>query len=198
MRNLNIEPMCEVTSVFWFHERILAVGWNKHVTEFSDTAENELGNGKCWDICHTEDILATAARSPQTLATSSYAGELVFWTLETGQPYRRFDVENPKARIKIAYDGQKVKLAKTSKFDKSKSRSMSYMRRIYRSKSEPSIAAPGADPEMPAIYNRVKCVVGAAFFSYRLFTRRLAGWRAANRPNATGSCPSCSCRRPHR
>lgn len=95
--------MCEVTSVFWFHERILAAGWNKHVIEFSDTAENELGDGKMWDKMHTEDILATAARSPQTLATSSYSGEVVLWTLETGQPYRRFEVENPTARIKVRH-----------------------------------------------------------------------------------------------
>lgn len=80
---------------------MLAVGWNKHVTEFSDTDENELGCGKIWDTCHTEDILATAARSPQTLATSSYCGELVFWKLETGQPYRRYDVENPTSRVKV-------------------------------------------------------------------------------------------------
>lgn len=101
IRNLHIEHNCEVTQVFWFFERMLAVGWNKHVTEFSDTKENELGDGKVWDVCHTDDILAAAARAPQTLATSSYAGELVLWTLETGQPYRRFDVEKPWARIKV-------------------------------------------------------------------------------------------------
>lgn len=101
VRNLSIEPMCEVTNVFWFRERILAVGWNRHVTEFSDTKNNELGDGKHWDTCHTEDILATAVKSPQTLVTSSYSGELVFWKLETGQPYRMFNVENPKSRIQV-------------------------------------------------------------------------------------------------
>lgn len=81
--------------------RILAIGWNRHVTEFSDTNENELGKGKLWDTCHSEDVLAAAAREPDTLATSSYSGELVFWKLETGQPYRRYDVENPTIRLKV-------------------------------------------------------------------------------------------------
>lgn len=102
VRNLAIEFMCEVTQVFWFNERILAVGWNKHVIEFSDTEENELGNtGKMWDICHNEDVLAAAAHPPQSLITSSYGGELVLWKLETGQPYRRYDVDTPAARIKV-------------------------------------------------------------------------------------------------
>lgn len=79
------------------------MGWNKRVIEFSDTAENELGHGKYWDICHTDDILAVAARSPQTLATTSYSGELVLWKIETGQPYRRYDVEVPKAQLKVFF-----------------------------------------------------------------------------------------------
>lgn len=100
VRNFAIEHMCEVTAVFWFHERILAMGWNKHVTEFSETGDH--GIGKYWDTCHMEDILAAAARESETLATGSYAGELVLWKLETGQPYRRYSVGNPTARIKVS------------------------------------------------------------------------------------------------
>lgn len=103
IRNLAIEYMCEVSQVFWFHERILAVGWNRHVIEFSDTGENELGSsGKYWEVYHTEDVLAAAAHPPLSLVTSSYNGELVMWKLETGQPYRRYDVDAPKSRIKVS------------------------------------------------------------------------------------------------
>lgn len=42
-------------------------------------------------------------RVPETLATSSYVGELILWRLETGQPYKKFNVSNPTARIKIQY-----------------------------------------------------------------------------------------------
>lgn len=87
----------------FFYFRILAIGWNRHVTEFSDSIENELGGGKQWDTCHTDDVLAAATRDPESLATSSYSGEVVLWRLETGQPYRRYDVENPTIRIKVMH-----------------------------------------------------------------------------------------------
>lgn len=64
---------------------------------------------KNWDLRHTEDISSAAVRVPETLATSSYAGELILWRLETGQPYKKFDVSNPSARIKIHFQLQKEK-----------------------------------------------------------------------------------------
>lgn len=66
--------------------RILAVGWNKHVTEFEDTGTAT--TGKAWETRHSDDVLAAAARMPLSLATSSYNSELLLWKLETGQPYR--------------------------------------------------------------------------------------------------------------
>lgn len=86
--------------------RILAVGWNRHVMEFSEDggAAGPGGSyGKSWDTRHNEDVLCAAVRVPQTLATSTYNGELMFWRLETGQPYKSFKVANPTQRIKIDY-----------------------------------------------------------------------------------------------
>lgn len=74
--------------------RILAVGWNRHVTEFeeegsgSSPGEAMGGGGKSWETRHSEDVMAAAARIPFTLATASYNSELIFWKMETGQPYR--------------------------------------------------------------------------------------------------------------
>lgn len=68
------------------YPRILAVGWNRHVTEFEDTGM--ASTGKSWETRHTDDVLAAAARSPVSLATASYNSELMLWKLETGQPYR--------------------------------------------------------------------------------------------------------------
>lgn len=66
--------------------RILAVGWNRHVTEFEDTGMAM--TGKNWETRHTDDVLAAAVRPPLTIATASYNSELIMWKLETGQPYR--------------------------------------------------------------------------------------------------------------
>lgn len=39
MRNMNIEKWAEVQSVIWVKSRIMAIGWNRRVTEFADTGE---------------------------------------------------------------------------------------------------------------------------------------------------------------
>nr|CAI5831958.1 unnamed protein product [Callosobruchus analis] len=114
LRNMNIdnEKWTEVQSVIWVKGRIMAMGWNRRVTEFADSGE-AIGPGgaysKNWDLRHTEDISASAVKVPETLATTSYVGELILWRLETGQPYKKFNVSNPTARIKIQYTLNKQK-----------------------------------------------------------------------------------------
>lgn len=73
----------------------MAVGWNKHITEFADT--DVIAPGKQWDTRHYEDITCTAICLPETLATISYSGELVLWRLETGQPVRFYNLADPTA-----------------------------------------------------------------------------------------------------
>ncbi|KAF2880421.1 hypothetical protein ILUMI_25755 [Ignelater luminosus] len=110
LRNMSIEPGCEITSVVWIQGRILAIGWNRHITEFADSGGAAGPGGafaKPWDTRHTEDVLCAAARIPQTLATSTYNGELVLWRLETGQPYKRYNVANPTGRIRIQHKIEK-------------------------------------------------------------------------------------------
>lgn len=80
----------------------MAVGWNRHVTEFVDTEEEtDYSGGKKWDVCHAEDILCSASRAPQTLVTTSYSGEIVLWKFETGQPYGRYKTNAPTERLKV-------------------------------------------------------------------------------------------------
>ncbi|CAG9835022.1 unnamed protein product [Diabrotica balteata] len=112
LRNMKIEQWCEVQSVIWVKGRILAIGWNRRVTEFADTNEADSPGGafcKNWDLRHTEDISSGVVRIPETLATSSYVGELIFWRLETGQPYKKFNVSKPTIRIKLYYQLSKSK-----------------------------------------------------------------------------------------
>ncbi|VEN43715.1 unnamed protein product, partial [Callosobruchus maculatus] len=110
--NIDNEKWTEVQSVIWVKGRIMAMGWNRRVTEFADSGE-AIGPGgaysKNWDLRHTEDISASAVKVPETLATTSYVGELILWRLETGQPYKKFNVSNPTARIKIQYTLNKQK-----------------------------------------------------------------------------------------
>ncbi|CAH2107918.1 unnamed protein product [Euphydryas editha] len=47
LKNMAIEYMCEVTNCFWVEGRILAVGWNRHVTEFEEAgAAGRRGRGR--------------------------------------------------------------------------------------------------------------------------------------------------------
>ncbi|KAJ0175384.1 hypothetical protein K1T71_008543 [Dendrolimus kikuchii] len=101
LRTMFIEDNCEVTNCFWVEGRILAVGWNRHVTEFEDTGTST--SGKSWETRHSDDVLAAASRPPLSLATASYNSELLLWKLETGQPYRRFSCTEPMLRIKMHY-----------------------------------------------------------------------------------------------
>ncbi|XP_072939035.1 WD repeat-containing protein on Y chromosome-like [Epargyreus clarus] len=109
LRCMSIEHMCEVTNCFWVEGRIMAVGWNRHVTEFEEGGAGGGGGGgaaergKAWETRHTDDVLAAAARSPLTLATATYNSELILWKLETGQPYRQFSCTEPMLRIKMTY-----------------------------------------------------------------------------------------------
>ncbi|KAJ9600992.1 hypothetical protein L9F63_000830, partial [Diploptera punctata] len=109
IHHMEIENNCEVTSVTWLKGRILAVGWNMHVTEFADTGKYI--HGKSWETRHTDDVLCTAVRVPHTIVTSSYSGELIFWMLETGQAYARYNVSKPLERLKLAL----IKTTKGSK-----------------------------------------------------------------------------------
>ncbi|XP_067009449.2 WD repeat-containing protein on Y chromosome isoform X1 [Anabrus simplex] len=101
LRNMNIEQNCEVTCVIWLRNRILAVGWNRHVTEFAD--KGKITYGKSWDVHHTDDVLCAAYRANQALASSSYKGELVFWQLETGHAYARYNVASPHDRLQLSF-----------------------------------------------------------------------------------------------
>lgn len=86
----------EITSLNWVENRILCTGWNQRVTEF--TISDLHTYKKSWELIHTDDVLFSAVQYPQVLATASYNGEIILWRLETGQPYRRYQVSNATGR----------------------------------------------------------------------------------------------------
>ncbi|XP_053673732.1 WD repeat-containing protein on Y chromosome [Anopheles nili] len=108
MRTIQMAEDCEVTAVFWQANRIIAMGWNHRVVEFAAFSEHdEYPRGLQWRKLHSDDILCASVTmtSPAALATCSYAGELVFWKLETGQPYRRYDATSPLSHIPVLFHG---------------------------------------------------------------------------------------------
>ncbi|XP_075152554.1 WD repeat-containing protein on Y chromosome-like [Haematobia irritans] len=101
VRNMSIKAEHEVTSVIWVVERILAVGWDQQVTEFNDVEGREYGSPKKWPMFHTDDVTCADVKLGEGVVTASYSGELIFWKLETGQPYRRYNVATPEAFIEL-------------------------------------------------------------------------------------------------
>lgn len=116
LRKLAIEDRCEVTAVFWLPQRILAMGWNKHVTEFSDERDFQPNvEDISWKSCHRDEILSAAISSPDCLVTSGSNGDLLFWNLQTGHPYLKFNVKNPKKKLKIEFFDDERKSALLAK-----------------------------------------------------------------------------------
>lgn len=87
--------------LFYFEIRILAVGWDRQVTEFNDVEGREYGDPKVWPKFHGDDITCADVKLGEGVVTATYSGELIFWTLETGQPYRRYNVVSPKKFIEV-------------------------------------------------------------------------------------------------
>ncbi|XP_063983185.1 WD repeat-containing protein on Y chromosome [Diachasmimorpha longicaudata] len=101
IKNMLVEDQCAIAGIIWLKNRILCAGWNACIVEFADTESGIYR--KSWEKRHTEEILCAAVRFPQALVTASYNGELILWRMETGQPYRRYQVENPTERYNIVY-----------------------------------------------------------------------------------------------
>ncbi|KAI4497186.1 hypothetical protein M0802_007670 [Mischocyttarus mexicanus] len=116
LRNMAIEDQCEITSLSWVENRVLCTGWNRRVTEFTISEFHTYK--KSWELIHTDDILFSAVRYPQVLTTASYNGEIIFWQLETGQPYRRYQVSNATGRYAIKYKNNLKENIKEIKLEK--------------------------------------------------------------------------------
>lgn len=109
-RKLSITRNAEVTAVFWitgeFGNRLIAVGWNRYVTEFADEkVKTEFPNGKEWDIHHEDEILCAVITGTQCMMTTTFTGELIFWNLYTGQPWRKYNANDPTKSIRLVYRG---------------------------------------------------------------------------------------------
>ncbi|KYN02701.1 WD repeat-containing protein on Y chromosome, partial [Cyphomyrmex costatus] len=105
IRDMMVDHQCEITNVAWYENRILCCGWNKYVTELSIFKSDMCK--KYWTTSHTDDILCSTAKFPQLLATGSYNEELILWNLETGQPFRKYQVTDVSKRYPRMTNAQK-------------------------------------------------------------------------------------------
>uniref|UniRef100_A0A1I8PB56 WD repeat-containing protein on Y chromosome n=1 Tax=Stomoxys calcitrans TaxID=35570 RepID=A0A1I8PB56_STOCA len=103
IRNMSITPEYEVTAVIWIVHRIFAIGWDQQVTEFYDVEGREHSDPIKWPIFHSDVITCADVKLGEAVVTSTCSGELVFWNLQSGQPYRRYNVDTPELFIKIKY-----------------------------------------------------------------------------------------------
>ncbi|KZC13993.1 WD repeat-containing protein on Y chromosome [Dufourea novaeangliae] len=102
LRNMAVEKNCEITSLAWVENRVLSSGWNRQVIEFAISDTNIYK--KSWGVSHTDDILCSTVWYPQVLATATYNGEIILWRLETGQPYRKYKVQDPMSRFNVKHE----------------------------------------------------------------------------------------------
>ena len=74
------------------------------MTEFNDVEGREYGDPKKWPMFHTDDITCADVKLGEGVVTATYSGELIFWKLETGQPYRSYSVARPTEFIELKHN----------------------------------------------------------------------------------------------
>lgn len=79
------------------------------MTEFPCQESNEFTLAKKWPMFHHDDITCADVKMGHGVVTASYCGELIFWRLETGQPYRCFNVAQPRNFIELSFNKYKKK-----------------------------------------------------------------------------------------
>ncbi|ALC39413.1 CG40551, partial [Drosophila busckii] len=94
---------------------ILAMGWDRQVTEFNDVEGREYGDPKKWAKFHSDDITCADVKMGEGVVTATYSGEIIFWKLETGQPYRRYSVMDPTRFIELKLTKDEDKQTRRSK-----------------------------------------------------------------------------------
>lgn len=91
------------------------MGWDRQVTEFNDVVGLEYGDPKKWPKFHTDDITCADVKLGEGVVTATYSGEIIFWKLETGQPYRRYSVMEPRRFIEVKMTAEEEKSMRRSK-----------------------------------------------------------------------------------
>ena len=84
LREFPVYDRCEITAIVCPKGRILTGGWNKRITMYIDSGEED-DTVTCLRPSHRDDILSLALHSQNILASGSYDGDIMIWSLETGR-----------------------------------------------------------------------------------------------------------------
>ncbi len=83
LRELPLYDSTVITAIVCAKQRIVTGGWNKRLTIYRDSVDD---NTTHWLLpSHAEDILSVAFYPPNILASSSYDGDILVWSLDTGR-----------------------------------------------------------------------------------------------------------------
>ncbi|XP_074662765.1 cilia- and flagella-associated protein 337-like [Tubulanus polymorphus] len=92
LRELDTPGGCEVTGIVCPKQRIVIAGWNRRISTFIDAKDAE-DIGKVWASWHKDDILSVAFYPRSSIiATSSYNGDIIIWSLETAHALSHINV----------------------------------------------------------------------------------------------------------
>ena len=85
LRELPVYDNHELTSIVCQKERIITAGWNKRITVYVDNRGEEDDSVSCLRPSHRDDIVSLALHNNNVLASGSYDGDIMIWSLETGR-----------------------------------------------------------------------------------------------------------------
>lgn len=74
-------------------QRVITAGWNRRLTVYMDARNMEDEGVTRWPIIHKEEIIALACNLPSTIASASYDGDILIWSLDTGCITMAFNAE---------------------------------------------------------------------------------------------------------
>ena len=111
------QDFLEITGIVCPKQRILIAGWNKTAVVYVDSQEDD--TMRTWKRRHADDILAVAQYSSNVVATASFDGDIMIWSLETGHSHCRFNANEGTSPITGLKNLQKVSTPLTKENQKS-------------------------------------------------------------------------------
>lgn len=79
----------EVTGIVWPLQYIITSGWSQLLVCYMDADDDD--ETVSWQKFHQEDIMAMAYNEPSTIATASFDGDIIIWSLDAYRPVMRFN-----------------------------------------------------------------------------------------------------------
>ena len=82
----------EITGIVCFRNRIVTAGWDKTIRVFMDNPDDD--TVRSWKEAHKDDILTLAYYLPSLVASASYGGEILIWSIETGRSLAKLNIKD--------------------------------------------------------------------------------------------------------